>query len=93
MKGLGNRCDLLTIPGGIHGMGAWDKLHSDYREQMIAWLQKQMPPQSGQPVSVRLKDLGADVTQQDNVMTKVSASRTARNSVRPSSRCSVSKRS
>ncbi len=38
MKASGNRCDLITIPGGVHGMGGWDKLNSDYREQLIAWL-------------------------------------------------------
>ncbi len=71
IKALGNTCDLLTIPGGIHGMGAWDKLNSDYREQLVAWLQKELKPQADQPVSSRLKDLGADVTLQKNVITKV----------------------
>lgn len=42
MKAAGNVCDLITIPGGIHGMGAWDKLGSDYAQQMIAWLKKTM---------------------------------------------------
>lgn len=40
MKALGNTCDLITIPGGIHGMGGWSKLTPDYAEQMIAWLRK-----------------------------------------------------
>lgn len=40
MKAAGASCDLITIPGGIHGMGAWDKLNSDYRERMIAWLRQ-----------------------------------------------------
>jgi acetyl esterase len=38
MKASGNRCDLITISGGGHGMGGWDKLNSDYKEQLIAWL-------------------------------------------------------
>lgn len=42
MKALGNTCDLITIPGGIHGMGGWSKLTPDYAEQMIAWLRKTM---------------------------------------------------
>lgn len=40
MKAAGNACDLIRIPGGIHGMGGWKKLGSDYQEQMIAWLRK-----------------------------------------------------
>jgi acetyl esterase len=40
MKSIGARCDLITIKDGAHGMGSWDKLGSDYREQMIAWLKK-----------------------------------------------------
>ena len=38
MLDLGNQCDLITIPEGVHGMGSWDKLNSDYREKLIAWL-------------------------------------------------------
>jgi acetyl esterase len=40
MKAAGNSCDMITIPGGGHGMGGWEKLHSDYAAQMIAWLKK-----------------------------------------------------
>jgi alpha-L-fucosidase 2 len=40
MTALGNTCDLITVPGGGHGMGGWDKLGSDYRERMITWLKK-----------------------------------------------------
>ena len=40
MKDMGNQCDLITIPDGVHGMGGWDKLNSDYREQLVAWLKK-----------------------------------------------------
>lgn len=39
-KALGNRCDLLTIPGGIHGMGAWEKLGSPYISEMVTWLRE-----------------------------------------------------
>ena len=38
MKASGNQCDLITIPGSAHGMGGWDKLNSDYKEQLVAWL-------------------------------------------------------
>ena len=42
MQALGATCDFITIPGGVHGMGGWgwDRLKSDYREQMIRWLKK-----------------------------------------------------
>ncbi|MCF7789060.1 MAG: alpha/beta hydrolase [Prosthecobacter sp.] len=39
-KAAGNRCETITVPGGIHGMGGWEKLGSDYQAQMIAWLRK-----------------------------------------------------
>jgi alpha-L-fucosidase 2 len=42
MKKNGNECELITIAGGAHGMGGWSKLNSDYAEQMIAWLKKQL---------------------------------------------------
>lgn len=40
MKAAGNSCETITVPGGIHGMGGWEKLGSDYQAQMIAWLKK-----------------------------------------------------
>ena len=40
MKAAGNQCELITIAGGIHGMGGWQKLGSDYQEQLVAWLRK-----------------------------------------------------
>jgi alpha-L-fucosidase 2 len=42
MKALGNVCDLITVPEGGHGMGGWDKLNSDYRDQLIAWLRQKL---------------------------------------------------
>ncbi len=41
-KSAGNSCDLITIPGGGHGMGGWDKLKSDYREQLVKWLREKL---------------------------------------------------
>src|SRR5262245_21986309 len=40
MKAAGNSCDLITIAEGGHGMGGWDRLHSDYQRQLVAWLKK-----------------------------------------------------
>jgi acetyl esterase len=45
MKALGNTCELITIPGGAHGMGGWAKITPpapDYAAEMIAWLRKTM---------------------------------------------------
>ncbi|MBX7210531.1 MAG: alpha/beta hydrolase [Verrucomicrobiaceae bacterium] len=40
MKAAGNTCETITIPGGIHGMGGWEKLGSDYQTKLIDWLRK-----------------------------------------------------
>lgn len=40
MKAAGNSCETITVAGGIHGMGGWEKLGSDYQAQLIAWLRK-----------------------------------------------------
>ena len=40
MKAAGNVCELVTVAGGIHGMGGWEKLGSDYQQRLIAWLRE-----------------------------------------------------
>ncbi len=40
MKAAGNHCETITIPGGGHGMGGWEKLGSDYQTKLIDWLRK-----------------------------------------------------
>jgi alpha-L-fucosidase 2 len=40
MKATGNSCELITIADGAHGMGSWEKLGSDYQQQLVAWLRK-----------------------------------------------------
>jgi len=40
MKSAGNSCDLITITEGVHGIGGWEKLGSDYQKQLVAWLKK-----------------------------------------------------
>jgi len=72
LKALGNQCDLITIPGGVHGMGGWDKLNSDYRNQLVAWLRTNLKPVDQEPAAARLTKLGAQVTQSDNVVKNVS---------------------
>lgn len=71
MKDMGNQCDLLTIPDGVHGMGGWDKLNSDYKEQLVTWLKTTLKANDDASVSARLTDLGAQLTQTDGVISKV----------------------
>lgn len=42
MKALGNVCDLITVPGGGHGMGAWGMAGPACASEMVAWLRKVM---------------------------------------------------
>jgi|GEM_PF-962053 len=72
MKDLGNQCDLITIPEGVHGMGGWDKLGSDYRDKLIAWLDATMKPSDDMSISAKLIELGGQVTQSGGAITKVS---------------------
>ena len=71
MKDMGNQCDLITIPEGVHGMGGWDKLNSDYKEQLVAWLKTTLNAKGDASVAATLTDLGAQVTHTDGVVTKV----------------------
>jgi acetyl esterase len=40
---LGVACDLITIPGGGHGMLSWGALAPGIKERVVSWLQKQLP--------------------------------------------------
>ena len=71
MKDRGNQCDLITIPDGVHGMGGWNKLKSDYKEQLVAWLKTTLKAKDDASVTAALTDLGAQVTHTDGVVTKV----------------------
>ena len=71
LKDMGNQCDLITIPDGVHGMGGWDKLNSDYRGQLVAWLKTTLNAKDDASGSVKLTELGAQVTQIDSFVTKV----------------------
>ena len=74
MKASGNPCDSIAVPGGIHGMGAWDKLNSDYRQQMIAWLGKTLElanRATNADVAFRLLELDGTIEQTDGIVTKV----------------------
>lgn len=45
MRAAGNVCDLITIEGGKHGMGGWEKLDPLYQEKMVAWLREKLTGQ------------------------------------------------
>jgi alpha-L-fucosidase 2 len=40
LRAVGVPCDLMTIEGGVHGMLYWDKVAPDYKDRVIAWLEK-----------------------------------------------------
>ncbi|HVW85293.1 MAG TPA: prolyl oligopeptidase family serine peptidase, partial [Bryobacteraceae bacterium] len=44
MKKAGDRCDLIQVEGGKHGMGNWDKSAEmqHWKPEMVAWLKKTM---------------------------------------------------
>jgi acetyl esterase len=41
---LGVPCEFITIHGGGHGMNTWDKVAPGYKDEVVAWLQKTLPP-------------------------------------------------
>jgi alpha-L-fucosidase 2 len=45
LKAADGTCDVMTIEGGGHGMASWGKVAPDYREQVVAWLQKTLAGQ------------------------------------------------
>jgi len=49
MKKAGPRCDLITIEGGKHGMGNWQKSvdMEHWKPEMVAWLKKTMGVDQG----------------------------------------------
>ena len=42
MRAVGAKCELLTLPGGGHGMAGWEKMPEilHYKEKMIQWLKQ-----------------------------------------------------
>ncbi len=72
MQDAGNQSDLITIPNGVHGMGGWDKLDPKYQDKLVAWLNTTMKPVDDNSAAARLTELGAQVTQTDGVITKLS---------------------
>ena len=63
MQDAGNQCDLITILEGVHGMGGWDKLNSDYKAQLVAWLKQTLKADdAGLSIRTRrrVKEAGTD---------------------------------
>ena len=44
LRKAGVTCDLITVPGGGHGMKSWATLGSDYQAQVVAWLGRTLDP-------------------------------------------------
>ena len=42
MKAAGNICDLISVEGGGHGMGGWDKLDPSYKDKLVTWLRTKL---------------------------------------------------
>jgi acetyl esterase len=40
LKSVGVPCDLVTIPGGRHAMGIWNKVAPSYKTDLVVWLRK-----------------------------------------------------
>jgi len=40
LKAAGVPVELITVEGGGHGMGGWEKLNSDYMVQLVTWLNR-----------------------------------------------------
>ena len=38
LEAAGDRCDLITIPGGFHAMGNWNKVAPQFRQQVMSWI-------------------------------------------------------
>ena len=38
LKENGVPCDLIVIPGGVHGLARWSEIAPDYTDRMVAWL-------------------------------------------------------
>ena len=44
LKAEGNQCELFTVPGGRHGMGAWEQHadQQDYKAKVVEWLHEKL---------------------------------------------------
>lgn len=38
LRAAGVPCELITIPGGVHGMLSWDTVAPDYKDRVVGWL-------------------------------------------------------
>lgn len=49
LRAAGVPCDLITIPGGVHGMIGWDAVAPDYKDQVVAWLKTTLKIPAAKP--------------------------------------------
>src|SRR5262249_8344655 len=68
MRDAGNVCDLVTVAGGVHGMGGWAKLGSDYQQQMIAWLNRTLAVSQGGKPAAATSDTAAKAGRKPNIV-------------------------
>lgn len=71
LQKLGNTCDLITIEGSALGIAEWEKLKSDYKEQLVAWLRKTLQTSDRRSISERLEAMGAKLTHVNGILTGV----------------------
>jgi acetyl esterase/lipase len=53
LQASGVTCDLITIPGGQHGLLGWPKLMPDYSDRVIKWLREHLAPSSTSAPRIR----------------------------------------
>ncbi len=44
LRAAGVTCDLITIPDGPHGMLPWSKIMPEFKDRVVAWLLRTLPP-------------------------------------------------
>ncbi len=49
LRAAGVPCELITIPGGAHGMLGWGPLAPDFKERIVAWLGKTLEAGKASP--------------------------------------------
>jgi len=53
MKELGVPCELISIPGGPHVMGNWEKIDPTYKDKVTAWLLKTLNEKKPAPAAAK----------------------------------------
>ncbi len=83
MRAAGNRCDLIHVPSGAHGMGGWQKLGSDYQEQLIAWLNQALQKKLTLALDERRAQMEAAFNSPDAAVRRIAVRSLPHNDVAP----------